>query len=58
MTDKDNKPTEPIRDGDSRPDQNLTGKKKPDSPLATGKKISKARGADVNTSEDYKDANP
>ena len=47
----------PIQDGDARPDQNLDGKKKQESPLASDKKkLTKERGSDVNTLEDYKDA--
>ena len=49
----------PIRDGDARPDQNIEGKtsKPAGSPLASGKrKMSKERGADVNSIEDFKDA--
>lgn len=49
----------PIRDGDARPDQNIDGKRKkdPGSPLASQqKKVTKERGADENTIEDFKDA--
>lgn len=49
----------PIRDGDTRPDQNLEGteKKKASSPLASKpSKITKERAADINSLEDYKDA--
>jgi hypothetical protein len=48
----------PIRDGDTRPDQNIEGKtKKPSSPLSSEKSpTTKERAADVNSLEDYKDA--
>jgi hypothetical protein len=49
----------PIQDGDTRPDQNLHGesRKKAGSPLGSEKKkLTKERGADMNTLEDYKDA--
>ncbi|HEY0743113.1 MAG TPA: hypothetical protein VGD40_16710 [Chryseosolibacter sp.] len=49
----------PIRDGDTRPDQNIEGtRKKPSSsPMATAPgKVSKERAADVNSLEDFKDA--
>jgi hypothetical protein len=48
----------PIRDGDTRPDQNLDPKaKKKSSPLASSKdRVTKERGADVDRWEDYKDA--
>jgi hypothetical protein len=52
-------PDTPIRDGDARPDQNVTGKdtKKAGSPLASQKKkMTKERGADVNSLEDFKEA--
>ncbi len=60
MNDKTNRPDEsaPIRDGDTRPDQNIEGKpKKQSSPVASEKgKVTKERAADVNSLEDYKDA--
>jgi hypothetical protein len=48
----------PIRDGDTRPDQNVDGLKeeKPTSPVAGKNKITKERAADVNSLEDFKDA--
>jgi hypothetical protein len=49
----------PIQDGDTRPDQNIDGKPAKDagSPVASKKqKITKERGADVNSLEDFKDA--
>jgi hypothetical protein len=49
----------PIRDGDTRPDQNMYGesRKNAGSPLASGKKkLTKERGADMNTLEDFKDS--
>ena len=55
---RDSKHT-PVRDGDSRPDQNIEGRKtkKSGSPLASQpKKMTKDRGADVNSLEDFKDA--
>lgn len=47
----------PIRDGDTRPDQNIEGKTKRGNvaPVASGK-TTKERAADVNSLEDYKDA--
>ena len=56
----------PIRDGDSRPDQNIEGKtnvererKKTSSPLASDKsKLTREGAADTNSMEDYKDAKP
>lgn len=59
MKDKDKEQREtPIRDGDTRPDQNIEGKvKKNSSPMATDPgKVSKERAADVNSLEDFKDA--
>lgn len=49
----------PIRDGDTRPDQNIHGKLEKDagSPVASkNKKVTQERGADINSLEDYKDA--
>lgn len=54
----------PIRDGDTRPDQNIEGKtrvepkrKKASSPLASDKReLNKEGAADTNSLEDYKDA--
>jgi hypothetical protein len=48
----------PIRDGDTRPDQNIEGNtQKQSSPLASDKsKFTKERAADINSLEDYKDA--
>jgi hypothetical protein len=61
MRNLENDPKEtPIRDGDSRPDQNVEGKtnnRQSGSPLASQKKkMTKERGADVNSIEDFKDA--
>ena len=47
----------PIQDGDTRPDQNLEGNKPGPVPSPSDRsKITKERGADVNTLEDFKDA--
>jgi hypothetical protein len=49
----------PIRDGDTRPDQNIEGKTKKTagSPMASQKKkMTKERGADVDSVEDFRDA--
>ena len=54
----------PIRDGDTRPDQNIEGeskietkRKKASSPLANDRReLTKEGAADVNSLEDYKDA--
>ena len=47
----------PIRDGDTRPDQDLQPDlKKKSSPLASEKgRVSKERGADVDKWEDFRD---
>ena len=49
----------PITDGDTRPDENIDGTTKANtSPIASDKKkITRERGADVNSMDDYKDAN-
>jgi hypothetical protein len=49
----------PIQDGDTRPDENIEGKKRknPGAPIQSEKKaLTPERGADSNTLEDYKDA--
>ena len=48
----------PIRDGDTRPDQDIHGDRpKHSSPLASDKKkMTKERAADLNSLEDFKDA--
>jgi hypothetical protein len=49
----------PIQDGDTRPDQNTgSGATENTSPIPkkNSKKLTKERGADTNTMEDYKDA--
>jgi hypothetical protein len=55
---KKKEPETPVPDGDTRPDQN----QEPDLSIGTvagqhKKKITKERGADTNTLEDFKDAN-
>ncbi len=58
QTMKTRKENTPIRDGDTRPDQNIHGDvRKKSSPLASDKKkLTKARGADIDTEDDHKDA--
>lgn len=49
----------PIIDGDARPDQNVEGlkdSKRERTKQAAEKTLTKERGADINTLEDYKDA--
>lgn len=50
----------PIIDGDARPDMNISpGDEKTGVPenKKADEKLTKERGADVNTTEDYRDAN-
>ena len=60
MKDKNRKKIErrqtPVSDGDTRPDTQPSGKNSTPPNLDQDEKVTKERGADVNSLEDYKDA--